>query len=74
MTFPYFNKVLGVLGTISFWPLTIYFPVQMYFVQLKVEAWTRKWIIFQIFSIVCFLISTIALIGCFQGIISAKLE
>ncbi|KAI3935149.1 hypothetical protein MKX01_031416 [Papaver californicum] len=74
MTFPYFNQVLGVLGTLSFWPLTIYFPVQMYFVQLKVEAWTRKWIILQIFSISCFLVSTIALIGCFQGIISAKLE
>ncbi|KAI8009581.1 putative amino acid permease 7 [Camellia lanceoleosa] len=33
MIFPYFNQVLGVLGAINFWPLSIYFPVEMYFVQ-----------------------------------------
>ncbi|KAI3921725.1 hypothetical protein MKX01_005414 [Papaver californicum] len=74
MTFPYFNQVLGVLGSLTFWPLTIYFPVQMYFVQLKVEAWTRKWVILQTFSIVCLIISTIALIGSLEGIVGAKLE
>ncbi|XP_026405970.1 probable amino acid permease 7 isoform X1 [Papaver somniferum] len=74
MTFPYFNQVLGVLGSLTFWPLTIYFPVQMYFVQLKIEAWTRKWVILQTFSIVCLIISTIALIGSLEGIVSAKLE
>ncbi|KAI3907052.1 hypothetical protein MKX01_027953 [Papaver californicum] len=73
MTFPYFNQILGVLGTVGFWPLTIYFPVQMYFVQLKVEAWTRKWVILQTFSIVCLVISTVALVGCLQGIVSAKI-
>ncbi|CAN6450490.1 unnamed protein product [Victoria cruziana] len=30
MLFPYFNEVLGVLGALNFWPLAIYFPVQMY--------------------------------------------
>ncbi|KAI3852140.1 hypothetical protein MKW92_040857 [Papaver armeniacum] len=74
MTFPYFNQVLGVLGSLTFWPLTIYFPVQMYFVQLKIEAWTRKWVILQTFSVVCLIISTIALIGSLEGIVSAKLE
>ncbi|MCL7044816.1 hypothetical protein MKW94_010143 [Papaver nudicaule] len=74
MTFPYFNQVLGVLGSLTFWPLTIYFPVQMYFVQLKVEPWTRKWVILQTFSVVCLIVSTIALIGSLEGIVSAKLE
>ncbi|KAG5255485.1 amino acid permease [Salix suchowensis] len=40
--FPYFNQVLGLLGAFNFWPLAIYFPVEMYFVRNKVEAWTRN--------------------------------
>ncbi|MED6215946.1 putative amino acid permease 7 [Stylosanthes scabra] len=72
--FPYFNQVLGVLGAISFWPLAIYFPVEMYFVQKKVEAWSRKWIVLRIFSFVCFLVTVLGLIGSLQGIISAKLS
>ncbi|RYR68773.1 hypothetical protein Ahy_A03g015245 isoform B [Arachis hypogaea] len=54
--FLYFNQVLGVLGAISFWPLAIYFPVEMYFVQKKIEAWSRKWIVLRIFGFVCFLV------------------
>ncbi|KAL6179199.1 hypothetical protein ACLB2K_050715 [Fragaria x ananassa] len=44
MLFPYFNQVLGVLGALNFWPLAIYFPVEMYFVQKKIGTWTKKWI------------------------------
>uniref|UniRef100_A0A5B7AZ72 Putative amino acid permease 7 isoform X1 n=1 Tax=Davidia involucrata TaxID=16924 RepID=A0A5B7AZ72_DAVIN len=74
MIFPYFNQVLGVLGALNFWPLTIYFPVEMYFVQRKIGAWTRKWIVFQTFSIVCLLVSIVALIGSIEGLVSAKLS
>ncbi|KAI3427775.1 Aa_trans domain-containing protein [Psidium guajava] len=31
MAFPYFNSVLGVLGALNFWPLAVYFPVEMTF-------------------------------------------
>ncbi|KAK2982300.1 hypothetical protein RJ640_004945 [Escallonia rubra] len=31
--FPYFNQVVAVAGAFTFWPLVIYFPVEMYFVQ-----------------------------------------
>ncbi|KAB5534952.1 hypothetical protein DKX38_018038 [Salix brachista] len=55
MVFPYFNQVLGVLGALNFWPLAIYFPVEMYFVQKKIGAWTRKWIVLRTFSFVCLL-------------------
>ncbi|KAF7831229.1 putative amino acid permease 7 [Senna tora] len=40
--FPYFNQILGVLGGIIYWPLTIYFPVEMYLSQYNIEAWTTK--------------------------------
>ena len=74
LIFPYFNQVLGVLGALNFWPLAIYFPVEMYFVQKKIEAWTRKWIVLRMFSFVCLLVSIISLVGSVQGLISAKLS
>ncbi|XP_050881122.1 probable amino acid permease 7 [Lathyrus oleraceus] len=72
--FPYFNQVLGVLGGINFWPLAIYFPVEMYFVQMKIGAWTKKWIVLRIFSFACFLVTMVGLIGSLEGIIREKLK
>lgn len=74
MIFPYFNQVLGVLGALNFWPLAIYFPVEMYFVQRKIGAWTRKWIVLQTFSSVCLLVTIVALTGSIEGLIKAKLS
>ncbi|XP_058114660.1 probable amino acid permease 7 isoform X2 [Magnolia sinica] len=74
MLFPYFNQVLGVLGAFNFWPLAIYFPVEMYFVQRKIGPWTKKWVILQTFSLVCLLVSMLALVGSFEGLISAKIS
>nr|XP_048329951.1 probable amino acid permease 7 isoform X7 [Ziziphus jujuba var. spinosa] len=72
--FPYFNQILGVIGGMNFWPLTIYFPVEMYLTQMNIEAWTAKWLMLRIFSIVCFFVRVFALIGSFQGLITAKLS
>ncbi|XP_050246155.1 probable amino acid permease 7 [Quercus robur] len=74
MLFPYFNLVLGLLGAVTFWPLTVYFPVEMYFVQKKVGAWTNKWIVLRTFSFVCFLVTVVGCIGSLEGLISAKLS
>lgn len=74
MVFPYFNQILGVLGALNLWPLAIYFPVEMYFVQKKIGAWTRKWVVLQTFSMVCLLVSVVALIGSVEGLIQAKLS
>ncbi|KAL5735571.1 hypothetical protein ACOSQ2_030359 [Xanthoceras sorbifolium] len=74
MVFPYFNLVLGVLGALNFWPLVIYFPVEMYFVQKKIGAWTKQWIVLRIFSFICLLVTIIGLVGSIEGLISAKLD
>ncbi|KAL4185902.1 hypothetical protein AMTRI_Chr10g233160 [Amborella trichopoda] len=70
--FPYFNQVLGILGPLRFWPITIYFPVEMYIVQKKVGAWTRKWVALKMFSSLCLCISIVALIGSIQGLVGQK--
>ncbi|KAF3638566.1 putative amino acid permease 7 [Capsicum annuum] len=72
MTFPYFNQVLGVLGALIFWPTTVYFPVEMYIVQKKIGAWTKKWLLLEGFSMICLIVSVLAFIGSIVGILSAK--
>ncbi|KDP36330.1 hypothetical protein JCGZ_09545 [Jatropha curcas] len=74
MIFPYFNQVIGLLGALNFWPLTIYFPVEMYCRQRNIEAWTIKWIMLQAFSIGVFFLAAFGLVGCVEGLISAKLS
>ncbi|KAI9186331.1 hypothetical protein LWI28_016253 [Acer negundo] len=74
MTFPYFNEVIGVMGGIIFWPLTIYFPVEMYFKQRNVEACTKQWVMLRIFTTVCFLVTMFALVGSIEGLIRAKMR
>ncbi|KAJ4725424.1 Amino acid permease [Melia azedarach] len=74
MIFPYFNQVLGTIGAVIFWPLTIYFPVEMYIKQMNIEAWTKKWVLLRIFSFVCCLVTIMALVGSIEGLVSAKLS
>ncbi|KAG6385376.1 hypothetical protein SASPL_154211 [Salvia splendens] len=74
LLFPYFNQVLGVLGALNFWPLVIYFPVEMYLVQNRVRAWTGIWILLQAFKIFCLLCTIFAFIGSVEGLISNKLK
>lgn len=74
MYFPYFNQVLGLLGSFGFWPMAVYFPVEMYFVQRKIVAWTKTWIVLQVFSAVCFILSIFAFVGSIEGVISAKMS
>ncbi|KAL8033303.1 hypothetical protein ABFX02_13G151500 [Erythranthe guttata] len=72
MIFPYFNQVLGVLGTINFWPLSIYFPVEMWLRQKKIKPWSTKWVVFRGFSVICFLLNTFIFAGSIEGIIAAR--
>lgn len=73
MIFPYFNQILGVLGSISFWPLTIYFPVEIYLSRSNTDAWTAKWVMLQTFNIFGLVFGLFTLTGCIRGIVTAKL-
>ncbi|KAL6623059.1 hypothetical protein ACP70R_032938 [Stipagrostis hirtigluma subsp. patula] len=73
MLFPYFNEVLGVFGAITFWPLAIYLPVEMYCVQKNVLPWSRKWVALQAFSVVCLAVGAFALVGSVEGVVQKRL-
>ena len=68
MLLPFFNDVVGFLGAIGFWPLTVYFPVQMFINQKKIRKWSRRWVCLQMLSVVCFGISAAAAAGSIVGI------
>ncbi|KAL8226462.1 hypothetical protein R6Q57_016294 [Mikania cordata] len=72
MLFPYFNEVLAFAGSIIFWPLTIYFPVEMYFVQKKIEPWSGKWILLRIYTIFCLVVTIFTLAGSIEGLIAKR--
>ncbi|KAJ0765605.1 putative amino acid transporter, transmembrane domain-containing protein [Helianthus annuus] len=70
--FPYFNEVLAFSGSIIFWPLTIYFPVEMYFVHKKVVPWSGKWIVLRLYSSFCLFVTVFTLVGSLQGLIAKR--
>ncbi|PHT48527.1 Amino acid permease 2 [Capsicum baccatum] len=70
MLMPFFNDVVGIIGSFSFWPLTVYFPVEMYIVQKNIPNWSGRWICLQLLSGVCLVISIAASVGSFAGIVS----
>lgn len=72
MIFPYFNQVLGVIGALNFWPLTIYFPVEMYFAQKNIRSWTASWVALKTFTLMGLAVNFFALCGSIEGLITAK--
>ncbi|XP_071727694.1 probable amino acid permease 7 [Rutidosis leptorrhynchoides] len=70
--FPYFNEAVAFAGSVTFWPLVIYFPVELYFVQKKIVPWSGKWVLLRIFTILCFFITLFAFVGSIQGIIAKR--
>lgn len=57
MAMPFFNDMLALLGAIGFWPLTIYFPVEMYIARKKIKKGTIRWVGLKTLSLVFMLLS-----------------
>lgn len=70
MLLPFFNDVVGLLGALGFWPLTVYFPVEMYIVQKKVRKWSTKWVCLQLLSLACLGITVAAAAGSIAGVVN----
>ncbi|KAE8704129.1 Amino acid permease 6 [Hibiscus syriacus] len=71
MIFPFFNDFLGLIGAGSFWPLTVYFPIEMHIAQTKIPRYSFRWIWLKILSWVCLVVSLVAAAGSVQGLIQS---
>ncbi|XP_015694346.2 amino acid permease 3-like isoform X1 [Oryza brachyantha] len=65
---PFFNDILGFLGAVGFWPLTVYYPVEMYIRQRRIERYTPRWVALQTLSLLCFLVSLAAAVASIEGV------
>ncbi|XP_024020940.1 amino acid permease 8 [Morus notabilis] len=68
---PFFNDILGLLGAFVFWPLTVYFPLEMHIAQNKIPKYSRRWVGLNLLSGSCLIVSLLAAGGSIQGIITA---
>jgi Transmembrane amino acid transporter protein len=71
MIFPFFNDFLGLIGALSFWPLTVYFPVEMYKKQSRVQKFSKTWVWLNTLSLASLVVSILAACGSVQGLIQA---
>ncbi|KAI3753003.1 hypothetical protein L2E82_25046 [Cichorium intybus] len=69
MIFPFFNSFLGLIGATTFWPLTVYFPIEMYISQAKIPKNSFTWIWMKVLSLACLIVSLVAAAGSIQGLI-----
>ncbi|EEF42109.1 amino acid permease 3 [Ricinus communis] len=69
MLLPFFNDIVGLLGALGFWPLTVYFPVEMYIAQKKIPKWSTRWLCLQILSAACLVITIAAAAGSIAGVV-----
>ncbi|KAM0904088.1 hypothetical protein ACQ4PT_018252 [Festuca glaucescens] len=68
ISLPFFNDILGLLGALGFWPLTVYFPVEMYIRQSKVEKFSKKWVVLHSLSFLCFVVTVAVTVVSVEGI------
>ncbi|CAH8311255.1 unnamed protein product [Eruca vesicaria subsp. sativa] len=68
--FPFFNSMLGLIGAATFWPLTVYFPVEMHISQRKVQKYSMRWNALKLLVFVCLIVSLLAAIGSIVGLIN----
>lgn len=68
MAMPFFNEMLALLGAMGYWPLTIYFPVQMYITKQKLRRPTIKWFGLQALNFIFMLVSLAAACAAIRGL------
>ncbi|KAJ0025616.1 hypothetical protein Pint_08572 [Pistacia integerrima] len=71
MIFPFFNDFVGLIGAASFWPLTVYFPIEMYIARTKMQKFSFTWVWMKILIWTCLIVSLLALAGSVQGLIQS---
>ncbi|KAG9442702.1 hypothetical protein H6P81_018556 [Aristolochia fimbriata] len=69
MLLPFFHDVVGILGAFGFWPLTVYFPVDIYISQKKIAKWSHRWVGLQLLSFGCLTGSIAACCGSIAGVL-----
>ncbi|CAL0333012.1 unnamed protein product [Lupinus luteus] len=68
MAMPFFNEMLALLGAMAFWPLVIYFPIQVVIAKEKVKKGTLRWFWLQTLNLVFLMVSLGAACAAVHGL------
>ncbi|KAL3689006.1 hypothetical protein R1sor_015315 [Riccia sorocarpa] len=66
---PFFNSIMGLLGSLAFFPLSVYFPIRIYMKRTSTKTFTLKWWFLCALMVSCLLVSLAAALGSFAGIL-----
>ncbi|XP_024980291.1 amino acid permease 6-like [Cynara cardunculus var. scolymus] len=69
MIFPFFNSFLGLIGAGTYWPMTVYFPIEMHISKAKIERNSFTWIWLKILSFTCLIVAVLAAAGSIRGLV-----
>ncbi|MFS7995830.1 putative amino acid transporter, transmembrane domain-containing protein [Helianthus anomalus] len=69
MMFPFFNSFMGLIGSATYWPLTIYFPIQMYISRAKIRTGSFTWIWLKLLTLICLIVALLAAAGSVRGLV-----
>ncbi|KAJ0443088.1 putative amino acid transporter, transmembrane domain-containing protein [Helianthus annuus] len=69
MMFPFFNSFMGLIGSATYWPLTIYFPIEMYISRAKIRTGFFTWIWLKLLTLICLIIALLAAAGSVRGLV-----
>ncbi|GLT56918.1 hypothetical protein SLA2020_299300 [Shorea laevis] len=64
-----FKGVVGLFKALGFWPLTVYFPVEMYIRQKNIPKWSTRWLCLQILSFACLIVTIATAAGSIAGVV-----
>ncbi|KAG6541344.1 hypothetical protein Mapa_017287 [Marchantia paleacea] len=60
---PFFNSIMGLLGALAFFPLSVYFPIRIYMKRTNLQHSTCEWWFLCTLMVICLLVSIGAAIG-----------
>ncbi|CAJ1968123.1 unnamed protein product [Sphenostylis stenocarpa] len=74
MAMPFFNEMLAFLGATAFWPLVIYFPVEMFIAKERMKKRTIKWFGLQTMNVSFLILSMAIAFAAIRGLGEALLK
>lgn len=66
--FPFFNDIVGIIGSLGFWPMSVHFPFEMHIAQRKLSWTSSKAILLRLLDIFFFFIAVCGIIGNVYGL------
>lgn len=60
---PFFNSIMGLLGALAFFPLSVYFPIRIYMKRTNLRHYKCEWWFLCTLMVICLLVSIGAAIG-----------